>query len=260
MAPITRNTCGATPPTRWRPKMTQAFATYGWCVAILGAVEGGRPWWTGFLPIRSAPDEGDVALKCPTEIAITDRRGKRTGRSGTGLAGALQGHSTRPAFSASSPATSRSFTTAIRLRRTRRISAQLPVHDGHLPVVGALSQAMMRDKIGGFMSREEAWRLPGIADLQVCDRGRYGPVSRSRAKFPLARSSCRCGRSEREARGCTGLLAYLRPHFQLDELSVSLRFGGLSCRPLPRSNHVWFGERFKQGFGRDPCQSEPGIT
>lgn len=53
-------------------RITEAFSKYGWTAAIRGVEGGGR---VGGLPTHTfKTDEGDVALKCPTEIAITDRR------------------------------------------------------------------------------------------------------------------------------------------------------------------------------------------
>ena len=55
-------------------RLTDAFAKYGWCAAIRGVEGGGL---VEDLPTHTfKTDEGDVALKCPTEIAITDRREK----------------------------------------------------------------------------------------------------------------------------------------------------------------------------------------
>ena len=55
-------------------RLTDAFARYGWTVAIRGVEGGGL---VEGLPTHTfATDDGDVALKCPTEIAITDRREK----------------------------------------------------------------------------------------------------------------------------------------------------------------------------------------
>ena len=65
-------------------KVTDAFAKYGWCAAIRGVEGGGL---VEGLPTHTfATDDGEVALKCPTEIAITDRR------LGHDSAGALQRH------------------------------------------------------------------------------------------------------------------------------------------------------------------------
>ena len=55
-------------------RMTDAFAKYHWCAAIRGVEGGGL---VQGLPVHTfKTDEGDVALKCPTEVAITDRREK----------------------------------------------------------------------------------------------------------------------------------------------------------------------------------------
>ncbi len=55
-------------------RITGAFAQYGWCAAIRGVEGGGLVQGLPAHTFRT--DEGDVALKCPTEIAITDRRAK----------------------------------------------------------------------------------------------------------------------------------------------------------------------------------------
>ncbi|HEU5436934.1 MAG TPA: type VI secretion system contractile sheath large subunit, partial [Telluria sp.] len=55
-------------------RLTDAFEDYGWCAAIRGVEGGGL---VEDLPTHTfKTDEGEVALKCPTEIAITDRREK----------------------------------------------------------------------------------------------------------------------------------------------------------------------------------------
>jgi type VI secretion system protein ImpC len=52
-------------------RLTEAFAKHGWCAAILG-VEGGL---VQGLPAHTCKtDDGTVAFKCPTDIAITERR------------------------------------------------------------------------------------------------------------------------------------------------------------------------------------------
>jgi type VI secretion system protein ImpC len=71
-------------------RMTDAFAKYGWCAAIRGVEGGGL---VEGLPVHTfKTDEGDVALKCPTEIAITDRREKELADLGFVPLSPLQGH------------------------------------------------------------------------------------------------------------------------------------------------------------------------
>src|SRR5579863_1906597 len=61
-------------------RLTNAFAHYGWCAAIRGVEGGGL---VEGLPAHTfRTDEGDIALKCPTEIAVTDRREKELADQG----------------------------------------------------------------------------------------------------------------------------------------------------------------------------------
>ena len=80
----------------------------------------------------------------------------------------------------------------------------------------------MRDKIGSFMSRDNVRAFLNTLDHQLRAARRQRAARRSRRKYPL-----------REARidvvdvpgkpGCYEAVAFLRPHFQLEELTVSLR-------------------------------------
>lgn len=53
-------------------RLTDAYAKFGWCTAIRGAENGGKV--EGLPAHVFTADDGDKDLKCPTEIAITDRR------------------------------------------------------------------------------------------------------------------------------------------------------------------------------------------
>ncbi len=55
-------------------RITEAFAKYGWCAAIRGAEGGGAVEGLPAHTFRTS--SGDLSLKCPTEVAITDRREK----------------------------------------------------------------------------------------------------------------------------------------------------------------------------------------
>ena len=61
-------------------RLTQSFAKYGWCAAIRGVEGGGLV--EGLATHNFRTDEGDVALKCPTEVSITDRREKELADQG----------------------------------------------------------------------------------------------------------------------------------------------------------------------------------
>ena len=101
-----------------------------------------------------------------------------------------------------------------------RLSAQLP----YILAVSRFAhylKAMMRDKIGSFMSRTECEKFLN----QWIQQLRAWPMTRCRRI--KARSPLREARIEvMEVPGKPGAyraVAFLQPHFQLDELSVSLR-------------------------------------
>ena len=101
-----------------------------------------------------------------------------------------------------------------------RISAQLPYMMATCRFAHYL-KSMMRDKIGGFMSRDDCWRyLNRWIGQYVTQDDKANQTTK--AKFPLREARV----DVEEVKGKPGVyraIAYLRPHFQLDELSVSLR-------------------------------------
>ena len=112
-------------------RLTNAFAQYGWCAAIRGVEGGGL---VEGLPAHTfRTDEGDVALKCPTEIAITDRREKELADQGLIPLGALQGDGQGGILQRAV----RQQTQVVRQRCGQRQCSTLravALHHGHLPV------------------------------------------------------------------------------------------------------------------------------
>jgi type VI secretion system protein ImpC len=101
-----------------------------------------------------------------------------------------------------------------------RLSAQLP----YILAVSRFAHYMksiMRDKIGGFMSRSECERFLNQWILQYVIESDEASAS-AKASHPLREA--RVDVSEIPGKpGAYRAIAFLRPHFQLDELSVSLR-------------------------------------
>lgn len=61
-------------------RITEAFSTYGWVTRIRGVESGGT---VENLPTAMFPtDDGGVDMKCPTEIAISDRREAELSKAG----------------------------------------------------------------------------------------------------------------------------------------------------------------------------------
>ncbi len=198
-------------------RITNAFSQHGWTAAIRGKEGGGL--------VEGLPDhvfetgEGDKAQKCPTETAITDRREKELSDLGFITLCHAKGTNYAAFFGGQTTNKPKKYNTA-QANANSRISSNLPY------VLAASRFAhyfkvMMRDKIGGFMTKDNvaSYLNTWIADYVLLDDNAPQAV---KAKYPL-----------REARvdvtdipgkpGCYNAVAFLRPHFQLEELGVSLR-------------------------------------
>lgn len=198
-------------------RVTQAFGKYGWCATIRGVESGGL---VEGLPVHNFRTEsGDVAMKCPTETAITDRREKELADLGFAPLVHCKGTPKAAFFSVQSAQKPKQYDTDAATANAR-ISAQLP----YIFAVSRFAhylKSMMRDKIGGYMSRSQAETFLNrwISNYVVANDDASAEV---KSKRPL-----------REARvdvmeipgkpGAYRAVAFLRPHFQLDELSVSMR-------------------------------------
>jgi type VI secretion system protein ImpC len=198
-------------------RITNAFAQYKWCAAIRGVEGGGL---VEGLPAHTfKTDSGDVALKCPTETAITDRREKEL--SDLGFISLCHSKGTDYAAFFGGQTTNKP-----KVYNTNEATANARV-SGMLPYILAASRfahylkVIMRDKIGSFMTRENVAVYLNTWITQYVLLNDDAPQA-VKAKFPL-----------REARvdvmdipgkpGCYKAVVFLKPHFQLDELTVSIR-------------------------------------
>ena len=198
-------------------RVTQAFAKHGWCAMIRGVESGGL---VEGLPVHNfRTDAGDVTMKCPTEVPITDRREKELADLGFAPLVHCKGTDKAAFFSVQSAQKPKVYNTDAATANAR-ISAQLP----YIFAVSRFAhylKAMMRDKIGGYMSRAEAESFLNnwISNYVV---GNANASAEVKAKRPL--SDARIDVMEIPGKpGAYRAVAFLRPHFQLDELSVSMR-------------------------------------
>lgn len=206
-------------------RITNAFSIYGWTAAIRG-VEGGGV--VEDLPVHDfKTTDGDIAIKCPTEIAITDRREKELSDLGFTCICHCKGTDYAVFFGGQSAQKPKKYNedaaTANALLSTR------------IPYILNVSRfahyikSMMRDKIGSFSSRADvqlylnSWiaqyvLLTDIAPQEV------------KARYPLRGAKIEVynipGRPDKYR-----AVIYLRPHFQLEELVASLRI----VADLPRT-------------------------
>ncbi|MFI5116839.1 MAG: type VI secretion system contractile sheath large subunit [Terriglobales bacterium] len=198
-------------------RMTNSYSMYGMCVAMRGVEGGGLV--EGLPTHNFYTDAGDLALKCPTEIPITDRREKELADLGFVPLVHCKDTDYAAFFSVQSCQKPKLYDTDS-ANANARLSTQLPYIMACSRFAHYL-KAMMRDKIGSFMSREEAEVfLNRWITRYVTPDDSASPAAK--AERPLREA--RIDVSEVPGKpGVYRAVAFLRPHFQLDELTVSLR-------------------------------------
>jgi len=198
--------------------INRSFKTYGWCSRIRGIESGGA---LEGLPSHTFPtDDGGVDQKCPTEIAISDRREAELAKNGmmplihrknsdlAAFIGAQSLH--KPAEYDDADATANA-----------NLSARLPYLFATCRFAHYL-KCIVRDKIGSYKSRDamQTWLQEWIN--QYVDYAADSSPEEEKARRPLAAAEV----VVEEVEGNPGYYTskfFLRPHYQLEGLSVSLR-------------------------------------
>ena len=205
----------------------KSFAEYGWPSAIRGTETGGK---VENLPLHSFPSlSGSRITKCPTETTITDRREKEL--SDQGLIAMCHSRNTDFAvvFSGATLNRPRKY-----MEESATANAKL---SASLPYVLACSRfahylkAMMRDKVGGFTSREDIERYMNDWIMQYVTSDDQASHA-AKARFPLREAKVEVKDIPGKP-GAYTAVAHLRPHFQLEELTASLRL----VADLPQQGH-----------------------
>lgn len=198
-------------------RITNAFAMYGWTAAIRGVEGGGLV--TGLPAYTFKTPDGDSVLKCPTEIAITDRREKEL--SDLGFIALLHAKGTdRAAFFGAQTTQAPKMYDLDTATANANLSARLT----YLLAASRFAhyiKVIMRDKIGSFMSRQEvqAYLQRWISRYVLLTDSAQQSV---KARYPLREA--RVDVFEVPGRpGSYKATVFLRPHFQMEELTVSLR-------------------------------------
>lgn len=198
-------------------RLTDAFAQYGFCVAIRGAEGGGK---VSNLPTHVfTSDDGDSDTKCPTEIGITDRREAEL--SGLGFLPLCHYKNTDYSvfFGAQSVQKPKKYDRP-EATANAAISARLP----YLMATSRFAhflKVMARDKIGSFMEATdvEAWLNRWIRNYVNANES---AGQETKARYPLREAKVEV----KEVPGKPGVynaVAYLRPWLQMEELSTSMR-------------------------------------
>jgi type VI secretion system protein ImpC len=196
--------------------INKAFAMYGWCASIRGVESGGLV--EGLPTHNFRTESGEIAMKCPTEVQITDRREKEMADLGFAPLVHQKGTANAAFFSVQSAQKAKVYDDP-KASAAARLSAQLPYIFATSRFAHYL-KVMMRDKIGGYTSRGdiEAFLNRWIQNyIALEDAG-----ATIKAKKPL--SEARIDVVEVPGKpGAYRAVAFLKPHYQLDELGVSMR-------------------------------------
>jgi type VI secretion system protein ImpC len=198
-------------------RITDAFSKYSWCAAIRGVEGGGM---VEGLPTHTfKTDMGDVVMKCPTEVAITDRREKELNDLGFITLCHCKGTDYAAFFGGQT-------TNKPKLYNTNEANANARI-SSMLPYVLAASRfahyikVIMRDKIGSFASKDNvaAFLNNWITDYVLLNDAAPQAM---KASYPLREA--RVDVTEVPGKiGSYKAVVFLKPHFQLEELTVSIR-------------------------------------
>ncbi len=199
-------------------RITDAYAKDGWFARIRGVEGGGK---VEGLPVHTFPtDDGDVAMKCPTEIAITDRREfelsnlgflplvHAKGKDFAVFMGAQSCQKPKQYFDPAAQSNAELSAKFNLIMSTSRFAHYLKV--------------MARDKIGKFMEVDECgvWLNNWIQNYVTPNPDKVSDAEKAKAPLADARVEVKAVKGKP---GSYEAIAYLRPHFQLETLSTSMR-------------------------------------
>jgi type VI secretion system protein ImpC len=198
--------------------INRSFKEYGWCSRIRGIESGGA---VEGLPVHAFPsDDGGVDMKCPTEIAITDRRSAELDRMGL-MPLVHRKNSDMAAFiSAQSLAKPEEYDNPDATANAA-LSCRLPYLFAASRFAHYL-KCIVRDKIGSFSSRDQmqSWLTNWV--MNYVDGDPVNSSEETKARKPLSAAEV----VVEEVEGAPGYYTskfFLKPHYQLEGLTVSLR-------------------------------------
>ena len=210
--------CWANSAYAMAANINRSFKYFGWCTSIRGVESGGV---VEDLPVHTFPtDDGGVDMKCPTEIAISDRREAELAKNGfmplihrknSDLAAFIGAQSLqKPTEYYDADATANA-----------NLSARLPYLFACCRFAHYL-KCIVRDKIGSFKEREDMQRWLNSWIMNYVDGDPLNSSQDTKARRPLAAAEV----VVEDVEGNPGYYTskfFLRPHYQLEGLTVSLR-------------------------------------
>ena len=198
--------------------INRSFKEYGWCSRIRGVESGGA---VANLPTHTFPtDDGGTDMKCPTEIAISDRREAELSKNGF-LAMIHRKNSDFAAFIGAQSLQKPTEYDDPDATANAALAARLPYLFACNRFAHYL-KCMVRDKVGSFKSREAMERWLNDWIMAYVDGDPANSTEQTKAERPLAAAEV----VVEEVEGAPGYYQskfFLKPHYQLEGLSVSLR-------------------------------------
>lgn len=198
-------------------RITNAFAIYGWTAAIRGVEGGGLVEGLPAYTFNTA--EGDVKLVCPTQVSITDRREKELNDLGFMAICHCKGENRAAFFGGQTTNQPKKYITDA-ANANAQISAMLP----YVLCASRFAhyiKVIMREKIGSFLTRAnvETFLNDWISQYVLLDDN---AVQEVKAAYPLR--AARIDVTDIPGKpGAYNATVFLKPHFQLEELTTSIR-------------------------------------
>jgi type VI secretion system protein ImpC len=200
-------------------RITNAFSLYSWTAAIRGVEGGGLVEGLPIYTFSSDEDEGIKEIFCPTQVAITDRREKEINDLGFIALCHSKGSGKAAFFGGQTTNKPKKYINA-----DANANAAL---SSRLPYIMAASRfahyikVIVRDKVGGFLTRGnvEAFLNSWISQYVLLDDNASQDV---KSAFPLREANIVVVDVPGEP-GSYKATVFLKPHFQLEELTTSIR-------------------------------------
>ena len=212
------NFCWSNSAYAMATNINRSFKYYGWCTSIRGVESGGI---VEDLPVHVFPsDDGGVDIKCPTEIAISDRREAELAKNGL-MPLVYRKNSDVAAFIGAQSLQKPAEYYDADATANANLSARLPYLFACCRFAHYL-KCIVRDKIGSFKERDDVQLWLNNWIMNYVDGDPNNSSESVKAMKPLAAAEVVVEEIE-ENPGYYSAKFFLRPHYQLEGLTVSLR-------------------------------------
>lgn len=197
--------------------INRAFKESGWTVNIRGVQSGGE---VTELPVHMFPtDDGDMDLKCPTEIAIGDRREAELSKAGV-IPLIHRKNTDRAAFLGAQSIYKPSRFVDKDDTASQNLSSRIP----YMFAVSRFAhylKVMVRDWVGSSYEEAEIQRRLQTWINQYIEGDPANASEDAKARRPLAAAQVDVYPDE-ENPGSYAARVFLRPHYQLEGMNIGL--------------------------------------